>query len=421
MTIDYSTEQKGMTMNGASFLFADAAARQAINNLDQGKVSTATHEALANRVTELEELSKNKVDYIIIDENISDPYARVYGDVRGAVIRWIRENSHRVLGKYTAENTMTICPLNDANGAQYAEDFSTAALDGSQGDVFMQLPKFFTHANEVTTGVWRIGFARYQVTAEWKKWGEDDLIGVYEGYVSSNKLYSRSGVASTGSVSQADFKTYARARGTGFTAVKWKHQNIMGILYYAYYGNTNCQAEIGFGTNSYTKNTGLCDSFGMKDTNSASGNGRSINFWGLENWWGNKYEWVDNVNINGNMWSITEDDGTVRNVTGQSTYNNWVYPSHYVLGQNLDLIPKPTQSGGSDSTGYCDGIYMSGADARVVLRSYYYSSSLGGVGCAGCSGDSSYASAGIGSRLAFKGTIVKAASVSDYKAATAIG
>ena len=108
MTIDYSTEQKGMTMNGASFLFADAAARQAINNLDQGKVSTATHEALANRVTELEELSKNKVDYIIIDENISDPYARVYGDVRGAVIRWIRENSHRVLGKYTAENTMTI-------------------------------------------------------------------------------------------------------------------------------------------------------------------------------------------------------------------------------------------------------------------------------------------------------------------------
>lgn len=40
--------------------------------------------------------------------------------------------------------------------------------------------------------------------------------------------------------------------------------------------------------------------------------------------------------------------------------------------------------------------------SRVVLRSYDSSDSQGGVGCASCSGDSSYADAVVGSRLAFK-------------------
>lgn len=53
----------------------------------------------------------------------------------------------------------------------------------------------------------------------------------------------------------------------------------MAVLYYAYYGNTNCQATVGFGTGSYTKNTGATNTLGMRDT-VAGGNGdsNSINF-----------------------------------------------------------------------------------------------------------------------------------------------
>lgn len=391
--------------------------------------STWDGSGVLSRIDALEAAEARKhVNYIVIDQSISDAATRISGDIKGSVIKWIRDNSHRYLGKYTASGEMTLCQLSDTNGATFAEDGSAAALDGTQGDVFMQHPTFFTHAEEILDKVWLIGFADYKVSDEWKEWSENDLIGVYEAKAvdetnnNSGGLRSISGVASTGSVSQTNFKAKARNRGTGFTIVKWQHQNIMAFLYYAYYGHANCQAQIGSGTNTYEKETGQTDALGMVDTvASTNGNRQSINFWGLENWWGNKYEWVDNVVINGNVWTITEDDGSNRNVTGQSTYNTWVYPKEWVIGANLDVIPLPTQDGGSDSQGYCDGIYMTGGNSRVVLRSCYYSYSHGGVGCASCDFDSSYAHADFGSRLAFKGTIVKAASVSAFKAATAIG
>jgi len=52
----------------------------------------------------------------------------------------------------------------------------------------------------------------------------------------------------------------------------------------------------------------------------------------------------------------------------------------------------------------------------VVYRSNHDASANGGVSCAYTSYDSSYASASIGSRLAFRGKVVKATSVSEYKA-----
>lgn len=36
---------------------------------------------------------------IRIDQTISDPYKMISGDVNGNVIKWIRQNSHRVLLK----------------------------------------------------------------------------------------------------------------------------------------------------------------------------------------------------------------------------------------------------------------------------------------------------------------------------------
>ena len=59
------------------------------------------------------------------------------------------------------------------------------------------------------------------------------------------------------------------------------------------------QGIIGSGTDSYEKETGQTDSLGMEDTHAeTNGNTMSINFWGLENWWGNKYEFIDNVVVN---------------------------------------------------------------------------------------------------------------------------
>ena len=60
--------------------------------------------------------------------------------------------------------------------------------------------------------------------------------------------------------------------------------------------------------------------------------------------------------------------------------------------------------------------WISTATVRVVYRGYSYASASGGVSYAYANNDASYTYAYVGSRLAFRGKIVRAQSVAAYKA-----
>ena len=70
----------------------------------------------------------------------------------------------------------------------------------------------------------------------------------------------------------------------------------------------------------------------------------------------------------------------------------------------------------SSSTNYCDIYYISTASVRVVYRGYNNASAHGGVSNANANHDASYAHADIGSRLAFRGRLVRASSAVAFKA-----
>lgn len=137
---------------------------------------------------------------------------------------------------------------------------------------------------------------------------------------------------------------------------------VMAILFYAQYGHTNCQEKIGAGSNTFAKQCGQTNANGMNDTKGTSpvsglndagadGNAQSINFWGLENWWGNKHEWIDNVVVDAYEWKITEPDGTVR-TPGKASTSEYGYITKMLFGDCCDLIP--TEASGSSTTGFCD-------------------------------------------------------------------
>lgn len=359
-----------------------------------------------------------EVSTITIDQTNDDPATRVSGDINGSVIQYIRNNSHRVLAKQTADGVLTYCQLNDANSTQYY-DGTTAALDGTEGDVFLKLPEFYykgTEGDQVN-----IMFAKEQVDAEYIRWDPNTLIGVYEAYANNSKAYSRSGVASTEG-SQSNFKAHAANRGTGYQLVDWQMHCVMGCLYYAMYGNTDCQRSIGRGTDSYTKSTGQTDSLGMTDT-VAGGNGdsQSINFWGLENWWGNKYEYIHDYYHHANSASATVNDPVNG---GTRSLPIFVYDGYYVkkmkFGRYLDLIvTKDDPKNGSGTVGYCVWQRWLGFTSelpRVIRRSDYRASSGGGVDHAAADDPDTYSNPERGSRLAFRGSLVEAESVSTFKA-----
>lgn len=362
-----------------------------------------------------------EVSTITIDQTNDDPATRVSGDINGSVIQWIRNNSHRVLAKQTADGVLTYCRLNDANSTQYY-DGTTASLDGTEGDVFLKLPEFYykgTEGDQV-----QIMFAKEQVDAEYIRWDPNTLIGVYEAYNGSSKMYSRSGVASTGDVSLSTWKTYAAARGTGYQLVDWQMHCVMGCLYYAMYGNTDCQSSIGKGTNASDKATGQTDSLGMTDT-VAGGNGdsQSINYWGLENWWGNKFEFIHDYDNPANSLSATVNDPVNGGTRSLPVFDyGGYYPKKMKFGRYLDLIATTDDpKNGSDTVGYCDYQWWPGStnsEPRVVLRSSSDSYTVGGVAFADAYGLASDTASAGGSRLAFRGSLVEETDVEAFKAIT---
>lgn len=362
-----------------------------------------------------------KCDEITIDQTVTDPNSMISGDVNGTVLQWIRNNTHRYVAKKTGDGQVTICQLSDNDTTKFYDNLTSSSdyISNINYDVFVRIPRFWYKATETTTNVWKITFSNTKQSSIWKEWDGNDLIGAYEGYAASSTLHSRSNVTSTGNVSQTDFKAYARQKGTGYTLVKWKHHCIVGVLYYALYGNTDCQATIGSGTNSYTKTTGLTNSLGMNDSSaSATGNSDSTNFLGLENWWGNKQEFIDNATFNHGgtdyKFYIVEDDGSSREVQAHQ-HSGTFYPTVMVFGEHLDLVMKPNTTSGTTSTGFCDSQYFSESSNQVVRRSYYYSDADGGVACLGAGSSASSTGSGIGSRLAFRGTIIEEKDIETFK------
>ena len=376
-----------------------------------GRLSQLEHyvayDAQADKVYLKKQVTMNT---ILINQLESDPSRMISGDVNGEVIQWIRQNSHRVLAKKTGDGTVTYMELGDNNSNLYAADGSEAKTDGTEGDVFVKLPTFYYHGTEGDNVEIKFADEPFEDSVEWDT---NILIGAYEAYNDGGKLYSRSGVQSSGGITQPNFKSYAKARGSGYQLVDWQMHCVLGCLFYAMYGNTNSQAICGSGTMSYTKECGETNSLGMNDTKAeTNGNTMSINFWGLESWWGNKTEWIEGIESTGKdtVQILSPDPSSGRTFTWYDT----VYGAHYRFGKYLDLSSDVIK-GSDDSKYYCD--YNDGppSSARVVMRSYFNAHTFGGVSYAYVYYGSSDEIVNVGSRLAFRGVCTKAESVEAFK------
>ena len=368
---------------------------------------------------------------IYINQTVSDPAGMITGDVQGEAVTWIRENSHRYVGTWDAKTVGTtgvsLKQLNDSDGTKYADgtDASSDLQYSNSGNstyrgVFMKMPEFWYYGTEGDNAEIHFATSNPNDDSTWCHWDGNILIGAYEAgsaTVDADNVYSAaladangtvsvatscSGNASAGSISQSNFKTMARCLGEGFQLVDWQMHCVMCALFYAWYGNANSQAICGSGTSSYTKETGQTDSLGMTDTTTENGNSMSINFWGLENWWGNKYEWIDNIT------STSTDNASVESPDPYPRsfiwYNNPTYGKHYKIGKYLDMSSDVSQSG-SNTTYYCDCNYGPGGASRVARRSVSDAYPDGGVSFASATSDASYTYAYCGSRVGFRGVV----------------
>lgn len=274
---------------------------------------------------------------------------------------------------------------------------------------------------------------------------EPCLVAVFEACTIGSKLYSAAtGNASVGSLTQSDFVYYAKQRG--LQLIDWEMHKDIANLFFAFYGRRDSQDQCGYGQSTEQRNIGTTALLGMQDTisyNSDGGAHQTSNAWyvrpnedgknvysliyntncmGYENLYGDKYEWLSGVSLpNTNAQEqykllIEMPDGSTRKVKSGTVdgYCTGMYHQKY-----MDIVGVHSQKG-SSTTYYCDIFTPSGTANRVVCRSSSYSSANGGVSFANCGYDSSSSHASIGSRLAFRGEIEEAESVTAFKAIKAI-
>ena len=239
--------------------------------------------------------------------------------------------------------------------------------------------------------------------------------GVYDGYVSSSKLYSRSGVAPTVNQTRATFRTYASNRGTGYAQQGFYQITYIQCCYLLRFANLNSQEAVGYGYangNSAAINSGTANAYGMNSelmsSSDRTGGKKAIKCLGIENFWGNIYTWVDGITTDSSRrLCVCHIPGSFSDSTSGTNINVIESGVSSDIGNYLSKVQGSTDGGfvakevsGSDSTYFCD--YANLAASRVA----YFGGSWGNGANAGAfylyvnsSASSAYSS--IGSRLMY--------------------
>lgn len=337
-------------------------------------------------------------------------------------------------------------------------DGTAAVLDGTDGYVMVEVPKFYFR--QVFAGTLRKWYVRtapasgYTLHPAFLKNGvevDHRYIGAYDAclwddsasaYVSgtnlndmtgnidlaADKLASVSGVYPLVGVTRAQCRTLAANNGTGWRQVDFWLISAIQMLYLVEYGDFNSQANLGAGNTNGSYLAGSADQNDSPHTiagaSNAWGNASTdgtqpsagakpgtayMSYRGIENFFGNCWTWVDGLNISSGAqgdWHASNDDTNFADNT--TTNYEFLVNSMPSDGYATDIADVsgafiPSSTGGSSSTFLSDYFYDdNGNTNRVPL--FGGSAGLGadaGAFCWALSNWSGSADRYIGARVAF--------------------
>ena len=347
-----------------------------------------------------------------------------------------------------------LAPTNSARKA----DGSPSVLTGADGQVMVEIPKFYVKREVsgplVTWSISDLPVQGYTVHPAFIKDGAEvnyRYIGAYDACywdatdstyksglnlddltasldLAADKLSSVSGVYPIVGVTRAECRTLAAVRGTWWRQLDFALWSAIQLLYLIEYQSFYSQAILGAGnTNgSYVASSsnqndsphtiaGASNWLGNGSTNTTSGAGVSAKpgtsymcYRGIENFYGNCWQWVDGINVNvgtnGYVY-VTNNradfaDNTSTNMTLITTAAPTTSGYQSALA-NINNYFIPTAVSGSSSTYMTDYWYGSAGSNRVVI----VGGSADGGASAGFFGVAAYIDSGdsfrsIGARLA---------------------
>ena len=239
------------------------------------------------------------------------------------------------------------------------------SFTGSNGQVLTIIPEFY-YKRYVSDGYEYVLISKDNLDGFVKS--DKFMIGRYTMSGSSSGVFSRSGYSPLVNTTIANFRQYAKNLGSGWQQLDW-HYFILQMLYLVEYADYNAQSKLGAGftnaNNTGAIKSGGCDKLGMKSGSAAGNDTSSVIYRGVEDIFGNVWQFVDGININ-----------------NYQAYVNNSTSGSYVTGLGYDpkhpLVALATDVGGSSST-YTTDYYWCANEKRIarVGGRWYESSQCG--------------------------------------------
>lgn len=372
------------------------------------------------------------------------------------------------------QRLMRRCVMSDAGVVQYYLDpadstkkvnGAAANLDGSDGQVLVEVPKFYLrYSYAANVHQWDIslvpldGFFPHPAFFKDGAWVDYRYTGAYEGsmyddsesamatdavavaasYASGDILCSVTGQCPKVNETRAEFRAMAAERGSGWRQQDYFLTAAIQLLYLVEYADFDSQSMISngrtmfsngswviAGTGGYIGQTGYSNSLGNASGGSSRASALDItaidtsqvayndfmSYRGIENFFGNVWKFVDGININDNIPYFCNDESAFADDTATGYERPVDAAGADVTLHNADGYPATIASinagflaesvGASSATKLCDYYYQN-TGWRVVHFGCHASYTLrAGAFYVSASYASSYAYGHFGGRLCF--------------------
>jgi hypothetical protein len=367
---------------------------------------------------------------------------------------------HRNMKRCLLLDNGTVNYYLDPTDSTKKADGTAADLTGADGQVMVEIPKFYTKrvvVGNVTT--WsvsdkpKIGFAVHPAFIKDGVEVDKRYYSAYDACVfkasdstiietdnadnqstrvntATDKLISISAKFPMAGLTRNEFRLLAANRGTGWRQLDFTLWSAVQLLYLTEYGTFNSQSAIGLGntrhttwtaggvfaTNNRTCVSGLSDGLGNGTGGSATGtintsnNGDYMSYRGIENFYGNVWDWADGINVNvtatGNVHVTNNRADFADNTSTNMTLVTSSLPTASGFIRNVlgidNYFLSSSNSGGSSTTYITDQHFASASSNRVVVVGGSANNGANaGAFCLSSSNASDLRIRSVGARLAF--------------------
>lgn len=203
--------------------------------------------------------------------------------------------------------------------------------------------------------------------------------------ITGDKLASVAGYFPLVRYTRAAFRTLAANRGSNWTQLDYLTRDAVNLLYTVEFANLNGQAALGQGVCSKTWNgtfkaekSGLAaysleyPSYGITTDGL-----HPVCFRGIENWWGNVWQWVDGINIKAGRNPWIADSGYADDKfeppywdTGITLGDTTGYISNIHDTPDWAFLPSSV-AGGGETKYFCDYYYQATGNRVVYVGGYW--------------------------------------------------